>query len=200
MNTRLGKDQVLPSEQTRGVEDRAVGLRVKLGWALGVVVTDAGGAPAVVARVDLRFTADDGVYAYHQAMDVEPGRRAAVVATASARAADAAAERLAEVADEHGITCVGVVVGRGVRRIPLERIMASSQLFHTAEAEVLQEGLVAACARLLLPCEHMTFAAAEADEGWGVVSGLAKTAGRPWRKDEKLATTAGWHALRRLAR
>lgn len=175
---------------------RALGLRVKLGWALGIVVSDVAGTPAVVGRLELRFAAEDGVYAYHQAMDVEPDERRGVIAEAADLAAVAATERLAAAVGEHAITRIGIVVGRGVRRIPLERILTSSQLFHTAEAEALQEGLIEATRRLLLPCVPITFSSAEGHEAWPVISRLGKVAGRPWRKDEKLAATAAWAALR----
>ena len=152
-----------------------------------------------MARDELRFAPEDGAYAYHEAMDVEPDERDAVIARAAGRAADAATDLLADAVDRHGTTHVGIVVGRGVRRIPTERILASSQLFHTAEAEVLQDAVTEAAERLLLPCTRVTFADAEADADWPAIDGLGKAAGRPWRKDEKLAATAGWVALRSSA-
>ena len=175
------------------VDSVALGLRVKLGWAMAIAVGDG---PAVMGRDELRLGADDGAFAYHQAMDVEPAEREAVIAEPAARAADAATELLADAVDRHGACCVGLVVGRGVRSLPLDRILASSQLFHTAEAEVLQEGFTEAATRLSVPLARLTFAEAEADEAWPTISGLGQYAGRPWRKDEKLAATAAWVALR----
>lgn len=181
--------------RSSGVE-RALGLRVKLGWAMVIVVERGVTGPVVVARDELRFSAEDGVFAYHTAMDVEPEQRDAVVAEGAARAADAATAQLVEALDRHQATRIGLVVGRGVRRIPLDRILASSQLFHTAEAELVQDAFAEAAERLTVPCTRLSFAAAEADPDWPTVNDLGKVAGRPWRKDEKLATTAGWVALR----
>lgn len=180
------------------MEGRAIGLRVKLGWALAIVVSadEDGSAPTIVARDELRFGPSDGAYAYHQAMDVEPSERDAVIARAAARVADAATALLSEAVGRHDATRAGLIVGRGVRRIPTERILASSRLFHTADAEVLQDGFTEAARRLSVPLTRLTFAAAEADESWAVVSVLGKAAGPPWRKDEKLAALAGWAALR----
>src|SRR5207253_4932654 len=123
--------------------------------------------------------------------------RQALIASTTERVADAATDALADaVADLDGeVVAVGIVVGRGVRRIPLDRILASSQLFHTAEAEVIQDGFAEATVRLGLAVARITFADAEADPSWPHVDGLAKSAGRPSRKDEELASVAWWRAL-----
>ena len=178
---------------------RALGLRVKLGWALAIVVEpDPADAtrPLVVGRDELRL---HGVrMGYHAALDAPAEERAGIVAAAADEAADVATERLLDAVDEHEADRIAVVVGRGVRRIPLERILASNQLFHTAEAEVLQDAFVEAADRLDLPCRRVAFADAEGDDVWSYVDGLAKSAGRPWQKDHKFAATAGWIALRDL--
>jgi hypothetical protein len=182
------------------MEGRALGLRVKLGWALAIVVrADDDGQPTFVARDELRFAAADGVFGYHAAMDAEPEARWAIIAEAADRAADAATDLLAGAVEGHDVATVGLVVGRGVRRIPLDRILASSSLFHTAEAEVLQDAFAEAAARLDVPCVRVPFAATEADASWGVIGGLGKAAGTPWRKDHKFAATAAWVALRATA-
>lgn len=178
---------------------RALGLRVKLGWALGIVVEpDPADAtkPFVVARDELKPRGV--VMGYHKALDAPAEERAAIVAEAAEQTADAATAALLDAIDEHGVDRVAIVVGRGVRRIPIERILASSQLFHTAEAEVLQDGFVEAADRLGVSCRRVTFAEAEDDEAWADVDGLAKQAGRPWQKDHKFAATAAWISLRDL--
>jgi hypothetical protein len=182
-----------------------LGLRVKLGWAVAVAVDvdPASGAARVVGRGEPRLDPSGGIFGYHAAMEAEPEDRASVVAAAAARAADAATDELADtiaaIEESVGgavVASVGVVVGRGVRRIPLDRILTSSQLFHTAEAEVIQDGFAEAARRLGLPVVRVTVADAEADDSWPHIDGLAQAAGRPWRKDEKLATVAAWRALR----
>ena len=175
---------------------RALGLRVKLGWALAVVVEpDESRQPAVVARDELHVGAAHKIFGYHAALEAEPDERAHVVAAAAARAADAATELLADALAEHDADVVAGVGGRGVRRIPIDRILASSQLFHTAEAEILQDALVEAAERLGVPCRRVPFADIESDPSWPVISGLGKTVGPPWRKDHKHAATAAWMSL-----
>jgi hypothetical protein len=183
--------RVFGTRHTRGVEHRALGLRVKLGWALAVVVAAGEDErPHVVARDELRFAAADGAFAYHAAMDATPDERASVIASAEERAADAAAELLGTCLADHDAATVGIIVGRGVRRIPLERILASSRLYHTAEAELLQESFTEAARRLSVPCARVPFDAAESHAQWDYVGKLASRAGRPWQKDHKLAATA----------
>jgi hypothetical protein len=178
--------------------ERALGLRVKLGWALAVAVErDPDERPAVLARDELRVAPHHRIFGYHEAMEAEPDEREAIVAAAAGRAADAATELLAEAAAEHEVDAVAIVVGRGVRRIPIDRIIASSQLFHTAEAELLQQGFAEAAARLGLPCRRPTFAELEADADWPLLATAGRAAlGPPWQKDHKLAATAAWVALR----
>jgi hypothetical protein len=180
------------------VGTRSIGLRVKLGWALAVVVeADGDGRPSVVARDELRVGPAHRIFGYHEAMDVEPDEREAAVSAAAERAADAATDLLADATAEHETDVVAVVVGRGVRRIPLERILASNQLFHTAEAEILQTGFVEASARLGLPCHRVPFADLEGHEAWPAIADLRRTVGTPWQKDHKQAATAAWIALHR---
>ena len=181
----------------------ALGLRVKLGWALGVLVTGAPRDPSqpwVAGRAEAQLDRRAGIFPFHAALEVEPAERQAAIAEASARAVDAATDALADVIDEaeDQVDVVAVVVGRGVRRIPVERILASSQLLHSAEAEVLQVGFVEAAHRLGLPVVRVPFADLEGDVVWPVVDGLAAQAGRPWRKVHKQAATAAGIALRSL--
>jgi hypothetical protein len=182
----------------------ALGLRVKLGWALAVFVDVSGPEPIVVARGEARLDPAGGIFPFHAAMQAEPADRDEVIAEASARALDAATDALADLLEETPlpegvdvVEVVGVVVGRGVRRIPVDRILASSQLLHTAEAEVIQVGFVESCVRLGLPVVRVPFADLESSPVWPLVDGLAAQAGRPWRKDHKHAATAAWLAWSR---
>jgi hypothetical protein len=173
-----------------------MGLRVKLGWAHAVAVeVGEAGAPVVVSRDELRVAPRFRIFGYHAAMDADPTEREAVIAAAGERAVEAATELLAEALADHDADVVAVVVGRGVRKIPLERVLASSQLFHTAEAEILQRGFVEAAATLGVPCRRVTFADVEAHESWAQISSLGRVVGPPWRKDHKHAATAAWIAL-----
>ena len=183
----------------------ALGLRVKLGWALAVYVDaapDDPSMPFVVGRGEAHLDPTGGIFPFHAAMDVEPAERDEVIASTSSRALDAATDALAELLDEapSEVDVIGVVVGRGVHRIPIDRILASSQLLHSAEAAVIQIGFVEAAHRLGVTVSRVLFADVESDAIWPAVDGLAGQAGRPWRKDHKQAATAAWMARRSLSR
>jgi hypothetical protein len=175
---------------------QALGLRVKLGWALGVVMRPGeDGTPVVVAREELRVPPASRIFGYHEALEVPPDQRKEVIGAAAARAVDAAADLLMVAVADHAVDRLAVVVGRGVRRIPVDRVLASASLFHTAEAELLQDGFVEAAGQLGLACRRMAFADIEADPAWPEIGRLGKVVGPPWRKDHKHAATAAWIAL-----
>jgi hypothetical protein len=174
---------------------------VKLGWALAVFVTPAPDDPArpwIAGRGEAHLDRSHGIFPFHAALEAEPSEREAVMAAAADGAVDAATDALADLLADSDldVDVIGVVVGRGVRRIPVERILASSSLLHSAEAEVLQDGFVEAARRLGVVVVRVPFADLEADEVWPVVDRLAAQAGRPWRKDHKQAATAAWIARR----
>lgn len=173
-----------------------MGLRVKLGWALAVGMEEGpDGAPVVTARDELRVAARFRIFGYHAAMDADPAEREAVIAAASERAVEAATELLAQALADHGADVLAVVVGRGVGKIPLEKVLASSQLFHTAEAEILQRAFVEAAAELGVPSRRVPFVDIEAHPSWEQIAKLGRAVGAPWRKDHKQAATAAWMAL-----
>ena len=84
----------------------ALGLRVKLGWAVGIIVsqTDEAPEPVFISRCDMRFAASDGVFAYHAAIDAAPPDRSSVVAEAEAEA-ELLQDALAEAAEDLGLPC-----------------------------------------------------------------------------------------------
>lgn len=173
-----------------------MGLRVKLGWALAVGMEEGpDGAPVVTARDELRVASRFRIFGYHAAMDADPTEREAVIAAAGERAVEAATELLGQALAEDEADVVAVVVGRGVGSIPLERVLASSGLFHTAEAEVLQRAFVDAAATLGVPSRRIPFADIEAHHSWEQIAKLGRAVGAPWRKDHKQAATAAWMAL-----
>src|SRR5688500_5710645 len=137
---------------------RAVGFRAHMGWANAVTLTGVPGDPVVVDRRDVQLRPRGGIaFPYHAAGDAPPEERVAVLAAGmqatELRATDVLMELLADLEAD----VVGVVIGKGVRRIPLDRILASSQLFHTAEGEVYQLALRGAAQNLGVPLATVTF-------------------------------------------
>ena len=174
----------------------ALGFRAHMGWANAVVLTGVPDEPVVVDRRDVQLRPRDGGigFPYHAAADVPPDEREAVLAKGMRDTELRATDVLMELAADVEADAIGVVIGRGVRRIPLDRILASSQLFHTAEGEVYQLALRGAATNLGLPLSTVTFDGAQEHEAWDIVGGLRKQVGAPWQKDHKFAAVAAWVA------
>ena len=81
---------------------------------------------------------------------------------------------------------------------PLEKILASHPLLHTAEGELFRDALRAACRECGLPLtvvkerELFTRASERIERH---VAAMGKGIGPPWRQDEKFAAVAAWLAL-----
>lgn len=169
-----------------------------MGWADAVVLAPVeGGEGAMVVtdrrRLNLR-PAGALAFPYHAAMEAPPEERAGVIAAGLDAAESAATDALASLGADLGFETVGVVISRGIRHAPLEKVLASSRLFHMAEGAVYQQALRGAAANLGLPCTTVAFNDAEDHELWPAVSALGKSIGPPWRKDQKFAALAAWLA------
>jgi hypothetical protein len=129
-------------------------------------------------------------FPYHAAMDAPPDERDAIIAAGLEAAELKATDAVAALGADLEFEAIGVVISRGVRHIPLEKVLTSSRLFHMAEATVYQQALRAAANNLGLPCTIVAFNDAENHDLWPVVSALGKALGPPWRKDQKFAAVA----------
>jgi len=88
---------------------------------------------------------------------------------------------------------------------PLEEILESHALIHTADGELFREALADACAQCKLPLQRVKEKKllAEATHSLGQteptlvkqLAELGQTFDAPWTQDEKLATLAAWLAL-----
>lgn len=173
----------------------ATGFRVHLGWADAVTLTDVPARPRVVDRRRIDFRPVGALaFPYHVAREAAPEEREAIIVGGLEAAEAAATGAFMELSADLGIDRAGVVVSRSVHRIPVGRILANSQLFHTAEGEIYQKALRAAIANVGLAVVTIRFGDAEANECWAAVTQLGRQVGPPWRKDHKLAAAAAWVA------
>ena len=176
-----------------------VGLRAHLGAADAVTLTGIPDDPIVVDRrsIDLRPKGQHGAYAhpYGLAGDAAPEDRARVLQEGLEITELAATDALLHLTSELGIEAGGVVVSRDVLlRIPIDRVLASMSLYHTASGAVYQRAMRGALDNLGLPCTTVEFSVAESHQVWPLVSALGKQVGPPWRKDHKFAAVAAWLA------
>src|ERR1700691_992360 len=193
----------------------AIGIRAHSGWAATVAVVQAGpkDAPAAIMRRRIEM-ADRGVAGpsqpYHAAVGLDIREAAQHVANSAARAALLAATGLRGMVEDLrrlGPRTAGcsLLLASGRPLPPLERILASHPLLHTAEGELFREALRAATRECGLPLVTVTerdlFARAAADLNLSAaqierhVDAMGKGIGPPWRQDQKFAAVAAWLAL-----
>jgi hypothetical protein len=191
----------------------AIGFRAHSGWAAAVAIAETADVPAVIMRRRIEMS-DRGKAGpsqpYHAAVGLEIRDAERVVGDCAARAATLASAALSAMIEDlcglgHEVAGCGLLLASGRPLPPLEKILASHPLLHTAEGELFREALRSACrARGLEPVavkERDAYARAAADlhipekQIERDVAAMGKAIGPPWRQDEKLAAVAAWLAL-----
>jgi hypothetical protein len=191
-------------------EPAAIGLRVKTGRAIAVLLAGSAAEPRILARREVALAdpdLPDTRFPYHAALELPEREGAAVVTRLRKRIEAIAAGAVAELAAELRAAKlrpagVGLVVSSDVDPAklgnPHVRAHASEgRLFR----EVLEQG--ARAARLpslvLLEREALGRACAALHRSEAklqeTLAELGKQVGRPWRADEKTAALAAWVAL-----
>jgi hypothetical protein len=186
----------------------AIGLRAHSGWAAAValVPADAGPphAPVVVMRrrIEMRERGAGGPsQPYHAAVGLDIREAREHVEASAARAAALATAALRGMLEDLGklghrsVGC-GLLLASGRPLPPLEMILASHPLLHTAEGELFRDALRQACRKCGLPLTEVKERLLP-DDLKRQVAAMGKAIGPPWRQDEKLAAVAAWMALAR---
>jgi hypothetical protein len=192
----------------------AIGLRAHSGWAAAVAITVPADAPVAIMRRRIEMM-ERGVNGpsqpYHAAVGLDIREAEQFVANSAARAAALATTALRAMVEDlrqlgHGVSGCGLLLASGRPLPPLEKILASHPLLHTAEGELFREALRAACRECELPVtaikERELFSQAAADLRLPAerierhVAAMGKGIGPPWRQDQKFAAVAAWLALR----
>jgi hypothetical protein len=109
----------------------------------------------------------------------------------------------------HRVAGCGLLLASGRPLPPLEKILASHPLLHTAEGELFREALRVASAACGLPLvevrERELFTRAITELGatheqiQRHLAAMGKSVGPPWRQDEKFAAVAAWLAISRAS-
>jgi hypothetical protein len=196
----------------------AIGLRAHSGWAAAVALVEAGAgsadAPAMILRrsIEMRERGAAGPsQPYHAAVGLDIGESRQLVEMSAARAAALATTALRGIVEDlrqlgHPVVGCGLLLASGRPLPPLEKILASHPLLHTAEGELFRDALRAACRDCGLPVvavkERELFLRAAGDLRLPAaqierhVAAMGKAIGPPWRQDQKFAAAAAWLALR----
>ena len=190
----------------------AIGLKAKTGRAIAVVLCGPADSPRLIKRTELVLT-DPRVPAtfqpYHEVMDL-PWKESQTKVRPFVRAIEkAAAKALSDLIRElqsEGLKVAGVGIA-GTADRELSKIGNYHIRAHAAEGLLFRQVLEFAAKSNKLP--HRTFiektlqTQAAAELGLTVVKlnnalmALGRSAGPPWRSDQRVAATSAWLTLRR---
>jgi len=195
----------------------AIGFRAHSGWAAAVALVQSSAGPpdapvAIVRRrIEMRERGAAGPsQPYHAAVGLEIREAEQLVEECASRATSQAATALRGIVEDlghlgHPVVGCGLLTASGRPLPPLDRILASHPLLHTAEGELFRGALRAASRECGLPLttikerELFTRAAADlrlpAERIERHVAAMGKGIGPPWRQDQKFAAVAAWLAL-----
>jgi hypothetical protein len=196
------------------MKQAAIGFRMHSGWAAGVVVCLQGAAPKVLRRERLQLVKTFSYkfrQPYHTAEKLGFARAEEFLDGVRREAEELACEALRELQiplkkDGYQLKGGALLLASGRILPELEKILASHALIHTADGELFREALRAASGRcgLTLRCSKERELMEECEKELSVdkeelarkVKEMGREFGAPWTRDEKMATLAGWLALR----
>jgi len=170
---------------------RSLGFFSRTGSAVAVAVSST--PPEFVGRFAVDLAPPEvPVQMFHAAV----GRRdaEAFVRRCAEAVAELAVQRLRELLAEVGqVDRVGVVIGDHPVPDDVGRILAAHPLMHAAEGQLYRDALLDAAAACTLPATgtaRSTVAGRLEGDLAAAVAALGAAAGRPWRKEHKLAAVA----------
>ncbi len=186
----------------------ALGIQMHSGW--GVLVAVSGDIKSVEILDRRRIVTADPAIAganqpYHYAAQLELAESEKYLANCTAASSRMASMAIAEVVRElegrrYRIVGAAVLLASGRPLPPLEKILASHPLIHTAEGEFFRHAARRGCEDLQIPVtairERELDEQAEAAFGneasrvSGSIASLGRSIGPPWTKDHKTAALA----------
>ncbi|HXZ13688.1 MAG TPA: hypothetical protein VEG64_14985 [Candidatus Sulfotelmatobacter sp.] len=195
------------------MNDAAVGFRVHSGWAAMVAVAVADGEPIVLARKRIHLVKTFSYkfrQPYHTAEKMPAAEAGAFVSQVRSEARRLAArairsfQRKLEI-EGFRLDCCGLLLASGRALPPLQKILASHALIHTADGELFREALLHAGSKCGLRSvkikeKELLKSASEMlrlkeSEIQRRITEIGRAFGSPWSQDEKFASLAAWLAL-----
>jgi hypothetical protein len=191
----------------KGMRNAAIGFRAKTGRAIAVVIAGDAKSPAFVWRGEVTLVEPDArVGPYHEVMGL-PWDKATVALQSVVSAIEAIAkamlgEMIREMRSRDAEVAFVGVVGSPARN--LEKIGNPHIRAHAAEGILFRRVLEVAAMRNHLECSAFSEEELNAqaspllgtpDEVRSALGVMGRSAGAPWRADERLAATAAWMTL-----
>ena len=194
----------------RAGESVTIGLRAKTGRAIAVALAGSADSPRLIKRLELTLC-DPAIPAtyqpYHEVLAIPWDRARAAVRKTAAIIERIATRELAGLIKEllsEGLKVHGVgIVGAGERN--LERIGSTHIRAHAAEGVLFRQVLEVAATSNKLPNRRMDERSLDEQavselnlslaEIKAQLAEMGRSAGSPWRADEKAAATAAWLVL-----
>jgi hypothetical protein len=187
-----------------------IGLRAKTGRAVAVVLSGDADTPQILKRTEIRLhdPASPATFQpYHEVLDLPWDKAQIAVRKIASKIEKLATKEIARLVRESqidGMTVCGVgIVGAGERN--LEKIGSTHIRAHAAEGVLFRAVLEAGAAANDLPNrrfdERNLDKTAESElkisaaKIKATLAEMGRSAGSPWRADEKAAATAAWLAL-----
>jgi hypothetical protein len=188
----------------------SIGLRAKTGRAIAVVLGGLLDSPQVLKRVELKLSDPafpETSQPYHEVLDLPWEKAQEAVRKIASRIEKLASKEIARLVRsaqaEGAIVCGVGIVGAGDRN--LEKFGSTHIRAHAAEGVLFREVLEVGAAANALPNrrfdERSLDETAESELNLPIakikaqLAEMGRSAGSPWRADEKAAATAAWLAL-----
>jgi len=177
----------------------AIGFKAHIGWASAVVLRHEGRDLEVLAkeRIPMRDTFESAAV-YHVGHERQLSAAAAqsLIDEALRASVTRAAGIIGSLASRWAMARAAIVSGSGKPLPPLETVLRSHPLVHTAEGELYRDAIARACEAKGIPVQRIPAKALTADAA--VLSRLdaaGKVSGKPWTKEQRECALAAWLAL-----
>ena len=162
---------------------RALGISPHTGWAACVVVGGSPAKPEIVEKRRIEILGDAERFCFHRAAEMKRSEVERWLASVRKQALSNAKRALAPLVKSGVVGCA--LVAKSTKVGPLDEILASHAMLHTAEGCFFRDVLRAA---VPVPVTLVAPASLDADS-------VGKISKPPWGKDQKLAALAAWSLL-----
>jgi hypothetical protein len=170
----------------------ALGISVHTGWAACVVAGGSIENPRIELRERIELLGDAERFVFHRAEQMPLKEAEAFVKRVERLARAAATRTLKQFASGRKLAGCAIVAGAAAMP-PLERIVASHPMMHTAEGLFFRDALRAGAEAAGLAVEIVPAKRLDAKDPR--LTDVGRAVGKPWNADVKLATLAAWAVL-----